>query len=117
MVASEVFRDVTAKLIEVAEDLDVLSYAGTPSSSGVTDLPSWVPDWTVETELDILGTGSGESGYRACLGRDLPREIRISADHRTLDISGAFVDQISWNSVAFTQHSQICLPNSEVLDS
>jgi hypothetical protein len=112
MVASDVFCDVTAKLVEVDGDLDVLSYAGTSSSSaGVADLPSWVPDWTAETELDILGTGSDESGYCACLRRDLPREIRISEDHRTLEISGAFVDQISWNSVAFTQPFSDMLPD------
>lgn len=86
-------------------EIDILSYAGLGTANSSLNLPSWVTDWnwTVETDTDILGTGSGGSGYHAGISRDIPHKIHVSEDRRCLSISCVFADEICWKSVPFSK--------------
>ena len=86
---NQLFKEVAAFCLGADRDLDML-YAA--SERGELELPSWVPDWTInQTHFSHLEAPS-EKNYDAALGSK--SSFKISEDLNVLTVEGYEVDTI-----------------------
>lgn len=55
---SSVYRDLAIKVLQHEQTLDILSRPPLPVVSKLAALPSWVPDWSIHTSLEMAHTWS-----------------------------------------------------------
>ena len=94
--AHEVFCDVARVLIDGDHSLRAAAFArNLSSSSPVTSLPSWVPDWTGTEVLYPLHAVSHGKCQDSRSEFDISSYVRIAIDGRTLSVRGALCDRVS----------------------
>ncbi|KAI0891956.1 HET-domain-containing protein [Annulohypoxylon nitens] len=86
----ELYKDVVSAMIESSNTLEVLSHHNR-SIEGLSDLPTWCPDWTVRRGKRIL---LWPNQYRAAGDPSVPALFRVSGNILTL--KGKIIDRIQW---------------------
>ncbi|MCJ1249475.1 hypothetical protein MMC30_006699 [Trapelia coarctata] len=98
---SEVYTDMAKDLITRDKNLDVL--CGVQGPSEIPNLPSWVPDWSVPSQREVIGTSANKSRYNASgdqlihagLSSNQSVPAEVSANGRTLTVHGIIFDTIT----------------------
>ena len=85
---SQVFRDVTAKLIIRSKSFQILASVNNPTRRHMVDLPSWVPDYS-----SILRDDRGESKYEAAGKTSFFADWTPGTN--TLRVRAVLVDEVS----------------------
>ena len=105
-----VFVTTTRASIATRRCLDVLGLATRPpkgSSPPFQHLPSWVPDWTLEREIEAdIWEKDDDNGFSASLGR--PHLMEQGPDEKCLIVRGNIVDRLVYvdaGGVIFTDET------------
>lgn len=90
----EVYTNFTRQCIERYKSLDVLEYNRESEEGGVSDLPSWVPDWSVELTVQLFRSGVRKPLFMASAGMAyLSSELETSFSS-SLTVRGKIIDNI-----------------------
>ena len=94
--ASETFSKVAIYNLQQG-NLNVLNFCSDPSLRNLSDLPSWVPDWSSNaSSLDLIGYMDRIEGlspyFTPCRPRKAPR---VRADHGELVVYGVLLGQVT----------------------
>jgi hypothetical protein len=110
-----IFSEVTAYIMKLRSPNRNLITLQVRQIGKELELPSWVPDWTIQSHSDRILTGPGETRYCAAqdisawkrlfpdlppLGMSLwdrPIQFGFSDDFETLFIRGACIDTVSYS--------------------
>ena len=97
----EVFTQSSRYMMIANKSLRILHIAGIGWSRQITDLPSWVPDWSAPQRVTIFGDMADNAAYRA--SASLPSRVKIRPGPDTIILEAIFVDAM-----------RVCLPQPDV---
>jgi hypothetical protein len=89
---SEVYVEITRKVIEHYQSLTILAAAGLPVEPGSHKVPSWVCDRSLKPRANVFMSPAAKQQFSAC---DAPANCRFTPDQKGLITSGVIHDTIS----------------------
>ncbi|EXF79321.1 hypothetical protein CFIO01_02056 [Colletotrichum fioriniae PJ7] len=85
----KVFTEVARLMIEAGRGIDLLHHAGI--NQGIPNLPSWVPDWTVQSRSTL------STHLYHCMPNTSPKiSISVSGDAPRLTVRGMILDRVNF---------------------
>jgi hypothetical protein len=92
--AAWLFTEVAKTLMEGQHSIDLLRFASNIETNLTLELPSWVPDWSNPSVLDVSSeTGSSRNVYNAA--RNSKAKFKIYADTQELKALGRCFDNLT----------------------
>jgi Heterokaryon incompatibility protein (HET) len=94
---TEIYTDAAMRLLDQGQSLDILSMAHLHDNENLTDLPSWVPDWSVNNYAYmplLLQFGDEGYGFDFRAAGEMESRPIFKNDGKILGISGLIVDHI-----------------------
>jgi hypothetical protein len=113
--ACTLYHRFAIHLVDLGLALPMLNFAGLQRRSQVTEIPSWVPDWTAQTveaasrPLAIFSHGYSASGNRSLasfLARIPIAAVSPSHDPDVLIVKGTCADTVSHTTASYFQGTQ-----------
>ena len=101
---SDVYVEITRKVIEHYRSLSILAAAGLPVEVGRHQVPSWVSDRSLRPRANLFMSPVSKQRFSAC---DRPANCRFTNDQRCLIASGVIHDKILTIGTPYAQrHSE-----------
>jgi hypothetical protein len=89
---SDVYVEITRKVIEHYQSLSILAAAGIPVEPGSHKVPSWVCDRSLKPRANVFMSPAAKQRFSAC---DAPANCRFTPDQKDLVTTGVIHDAIS----------------------
>jgi Heterokaryon incompatibility protein (HET) len=97
MIAEDVYRMVATSILRTSYSMDILSVPRPPKGQGFANLPSWVPDWSVQgVSISLRSHLQGDSYMvDSKASKDTKAAPTFSDDGMSLQLEGVLVDEIA----------------------